>query len=51
MVRNGYYKYVSAAGCWSIDTPISAYGLGDRPSVSDADAAGAAKIRTSLNRF
>jgi NTE family protein len=32
---------------WSIDTPISAYGS----SVSDADAARAAVIRTRLNRF
>lgn len=36
---------------WSIDTPITAYGLGEPLSVSDVDAARAAAIRTRLNRF
>lgn len=36
---------------WSVDTPITAYGLADPPPVPDVDCARAAVIRTRLNPF
>jgi NTE family protein len=36
---------------WSIDTPISAYGLSETPVLSDAECLAAAKLRTRLNSF
>lgn len=36
---------------WSIDTPISAYGVSENPPLSDAECNAAAALRTRLNPF